>query len=436
MTDQHSTVGQAPDRVPEKVTRAQWKAFLAAFGGWALDGYNASLFGFVLSPAMVELLPRSGIPADQSHIAFFGELGVAIFLFGWGCSFVWGPIADKYGRVPTLMASIIVYAVFTFLAGFSQNVWELNALRLLAAIGIGGEWSMAGTFVSEVMPEGMRARFGGLLHSGTYWGFVLGAIVNLAIGLEVGWRAMFFIGVLPALFVLYIRTQVKGDAAKWTNLEGQKHRPLWALFAEVLRKPYRRRSLVNASLVTIALIGFWASSQYLPTSVANLVKASGNNVSHAALLGTLAAGLLSMITALACMFLIPITCDRFGRRPVMATLFVLMIIGIGGGYGLAYNSANLWLFLVFVVIMGVGGANFAIFTIWLPEQYPTAIRASGFAFSTTVSRFLAAGGTFLIGFGISSVGIALPLALTALPFLVGLALLLIAPETRGCVLPQ
>jgi len=101
MTDQHSTVGQAPDRVPEKVTRAQWKAFFAAFGGWPLDGYNASLFGFMLSPAMVELLPRSGIPADQSHIAFFGELGVAIFLFGWGCSFVWGPIADKYGQVPT-----------------------------------------------------------------------------------------------------------------------------------------------------------------------------------------------------------------------------------------------------------------------------------------------------------------------------------------------
>ncbi|MBO0876676.1 MAG: MFS transporter, partial [Pseudonocardia sp.] len=148
------------------VTPRQRKAFISAFGGWTLDGYNAGIFGLVLSPALSELLPRSGYAPNAGNVAFFGELGVALFLFGWGCSILWGPIADRFGRVPTLMASILVYALFTFLAGFSQNVWELCVFRLIAAIGIGGEWSLAGTFVAESMPERRRAFFGGLLHSG------------------------------------------------------------------------------------------------------------------------------------------------------------------------------------------------------------------------------------------------------------------------------
>jgi hypothetical protein len=94
------------------------------------------------------------------------------------------------------------------------------------------------------------------------------------------------------------------------------------------------------------------------------------------------------------------------------------------------------LFFVFVVVMGVGGADFAVFTIWLPEQYPTEVRASGFAFCTTMSRFLAAGGTFLIGYGIATEGIALPLALTAIPFLLAFWLLRLSPETRGQALPD
>lgn len=418
----------------EKTTKKQWKAFAGAFGGWTLDGYNAGLFGLILSPALTELLPRSGYAASPANIAFFGELGVAVFLFGWGCSFIWGPIADRYGRVPALMASILVYAIFTGLAGFSQNVWELNAFRLLAAVGIGGEWSLAGTFVSESMPERKRAFFGGLLHSGTYWGSVLGAAVNLLIGLSIGWRWMFFIGVLPALFVLYIRTQLRGDTERWTRLGSTRRRGFWAFFRDVLTPPYLGRSLNNAALVTIALIGFWASSQYLPTSIKELAESTGSTAGHAAVLGSLGAAVLAVLTATTCI-LIPIACERIGRRRALAILFTLMIIGVGGGYAVAYQSGSLGLFFVFIVIMGIGGADFAIFTIWLPEQYPTSMRASGFAFSTTVSRFLAAGGTFLIGFGISKAGIALPLALTAVPFLLGFILLRGSPETRGQELP-
>lgn len=422
---------------PDRVSPRQRKAFISAFGGWLLDGYNAGLFGLVLTPALTELLPESGYEADAANIAFFGELGVAMFLFGWGCSILWGPVADRFGRVPALMASILVYAVFTFLAGFSQDIWQLNVFRLLAAIGIGGEWSLAGTFVSESMPERRRAFFGGLLHSGTYWGFLLGALVNLAVGELLGWRWMFFLGVLPALFVLYIRTQVKQDSERWTAARTIVRRKgnVFSFLAGVLRPPYRTRSLSNAALVTIGLLGFWASSQYLPTAIKGLATRSGHSEATASALGTIGVAVLSLLTALGCIGA-PYLCNRFGRRRTLAVLFILMIIGIAGGYGLAFPADNLPLFFVFVVVMGVGGADFAVFTIWLPEQYPTSLRASGFAFSTTISRFVAAAGTFAIGWGISTAGISLSLALTAVPFLLAFALFGLSPETRDEVLPD
>lgn len=427
-----------PPLASTKLTPRQRKAFISAFGGWTLDGYNAGLFGLVLSPALTELLPRSGYAATTGNIAFFGELGVAMFLFGWGCSFVWGPVADRFGRVPALTASILVYAVFTCLAGFSANVWELGVFRLLAAVGIGGEWALAGTFVSESMPEKRRVFFGGFLHSGTYWGFLLAALVNLAVGPLVGWRGMFFIGVLPALFVLYIRTQVREDTDHWKTARGDRKaagQGFWAAMGTVLRPPYRTRTIVNALLVTVALLGFWASSQYLPTAVKGLATAHGWSPDAAAELGTLGSAVLSLLTALACIAA-PALCHRWGRRRILAALFAIMIVGIAGGYAIAFPAGSVALFFVFIVVMGIGGADFAVFTIWLPEQYPTNGRASGFAFSTTMSRYVAAAGTFAIGYGISAAGIALPLALTAVPFLLGFALLRGAPETRGQVLPE
>lgn len=418
---------------PASVTPRQRKAFISAFGGWTLDGYNAGIFGLVLSPALSELLPKSGYAPNAGNVAFFGELGVAVFLFGWGCSILWGPIADRFGRVPALMASILVYAVFTFLAGLSQNVWELCVFRLIAAIGIGGEWSLAGTFVAESMPERRRAFFGGLLHSGTYWGFLLGALVNLAIGELLGWRWMFFVGLLPALFVLYIRSQVRQDTARWQ--EAHQRAGFWSYLRDVLRPPYRTRSLCNATVVTIALLGFWASSQYLPTAIKALALGSGYGPGASAALGSIGTAVLALLTALGCICA-PLLCNRFGRRRTLAALFVLMIIGISGGYAWAYPEKNLPLFFLFIVVMGIGGADFAVFTIWLPEQYPTSLRASGFAFSTTISRFVAAIGTFAIGYGISAAGIALPLALTAVPFLLAFALLRFSPETRDQILPD
>lgn len=425
----------AADLAKTKVTSDQWKGFIGAFGGWMLDGFNASIFGLVLLPAMTELLPKSGYAVNPQTIGYFGELGVAIFLAGWGCSFIWGPIADRFGRVPALMYSILVYAIFTFLAGLSQNIWQLSLFRFIAAVGIGGEWSMAGTLVAETMPERLRPMFGGILHAGVYVGLLLGAAVNYAIGIHLGWRWMFYLGLIPALFVLYIRSQTK-EPARWVDVSGQTSRTsFFGFFAKLMQPPYRKRTWINVILLFVALTGFWAGSQYLGVSILTLASQQGIARPTALRLATLGLGMLSVFTIIGCL-LVPWLADRIGRRSTLAVLFVLMIIGIAGGFGWGFYAHSMIAFFAFIPILGLGGADFAVFTVWLPEQYHTEVRATAFAFCTTMSRFIAAAGTFLIGYAISEAHtIGWPLALTAVPFVFGIGLAYLAPETKGEILP-
>ena len=419
-----------------EISGHQWRAFFGAFGGWALDGFDLGIFGLVLGPAMTELLPKSGYPVNTATVGFFGELGVAIFLAGWGCSFIWGPIADRLGRVPALSLSILVYATFTCAAGFSQTIWQLSFFRFLSAVGLGGEWSMAGTLVAETIPERLRPRFGGILHAGVYGGILLGSVANYAIGLQFGWRSMFFLGILPALFVLYIRSQTK-EPGRWVKVSDRTRRTAYTSFlAKILAAPYRRRTWINVLLLFIALTGFWAGSQYLGASILTLAAQQGIGRPQALTIATLALGALSLFTIIGCL-IVPWLAQRIGRRHTLMISFVLMIIGIAGAFGWGYYAGNINIFLAFIPILGIGGADFAVFTVWLPEQYPTEIRATAFAFCTTMSRFVAAAGTFLIGSAIAAAHtIGWPLALTALPFLIGLWLAYQGPETTGQVLPD
>ena len=422
--------------VNKKITSNQWKGFIGALGGWTLDGFNMSIFGLVLAPAMTELLPKSGYAANSQNIGYFGQLGVAIFLIGWGCSFVWGPVADRLGRVPAMMYSILVYAVFTFLAGFSQTIWQLFLFRFVAAVGIGGEWSMAGTLVAETMPEELRPTFGGILHAGVFIGTLLGSVVNYAIGIRLGWRWMFFIGLVPAVFVLYIRKETK-EPSRWVKVSNAARKLSYSeFFVRILQPPYRRRTVLNVVLLFVAMMGYWAGSQYLGASILTIATEHGIARMAGLRLATFGLGLLSLFTIAGC-FAVPWLANRVGRRNTLALLFLLMIVGIGGGFGWAYYAHNITYFIAFIPILGLGGADFAVFTVWLPEQYPTQVRATAFAFCTTMSRFVAAAGTFLIGYAISEAHtLGWPLALTAVPFVFGIALSYMAPETKGQMLPE
>src|SRR5438094_2554682 len=189
------------NRTPLKtpLNRQQVAGFWAAWAGWLLDGMDSVIYALVLAPALTELLPRSGLDASPRSVASAGSLLFALFLVGWGFSFVWGPVADRFGRTRALAATILVYSLFTGLAAFATNVWQLGLFRFLAGVGVGGEWSMAGTYVAEAWPEDRRKMGAGYLQTGYYVGFFVAAALNYTVGAHYGWRAMFLCGFAPVL---------------------------------------------------------------------------------------------------------------------------------------------------------------------------------------------------------------------------------------------
>jgi len=127
-------VGVANRPVRTKLSREQITGFWGAWAGWTLDGMDSVIYALVISPALMELLPKSGYEVTPANVGFVGSILFALFLVGWGLSLIWGPIADKFGRTRVLAATIFVYATFTGLAALSQTVWQLGLFRLLAGI--------------------------------------------------------------------------------------------------------------------------------------------------------------------------------------------------------------------------------------------------------------------------------------------------------------
>jgi MFS family permease len=429
---------QEASEVP--LNRNQIRGFWAAWGGWALDGMDSFIYALVLVPSLRDLLPPSGIPATKGAIGLYGGLLLALFLIGWGMAFLWGPVGDKFGRVRTLMITIVWYSVFTFLSALVTNVGQLAVLRLLAGIGIGGEWAMGGTFVAEEWPESRRRAGAGYMHTGYYVGIFLAAIANYVIGGRFGhngWRVMFAVGGLPALLLAAVRHGVT-EPSRWKAKEHVVHSwAIWGPFAVLFSKPLRRRTILNALFMLASICGLWAGTVYVPSAVTTLAEAAGRVGPQAAQLASRATMLVAFATILGCL-LMPWLAERAGRRGALAFYFTLMLVFITLTFGKVFymGPAALPWFFVCLFFLGLGGANFAVYTLWLPEQYPTECRASAFAFSTSVARFGGAAITFLVGAGVQHYGsLGVPIAITSLAFALGLLLLPFGVETRGQVLP-
>jgi MFS family permease len=415
------------------LTAAQRSGFWAAWTGWALDGMDGFIYALVLSPALTELLPRSGMDGSPANVAKVGSLLFALFLVGWGLALFWGPIADRFGRVRTLAASVLMYAIFTGAAAFSQNVWELATFRLLAGIGIGGEWALAGTYVAESWPENRRKMAAGYLQTGYYLGFFLAAALNFTVGARFGWRAMFLCGLAPVVLSLYVVLKVK-EPERWQRSEDNV--PRVSPLREIFSVAYRKRTLVNAVLLTVSIIGLWAGAVYEPTAIIALSKRAGMDTPHAVRMASAGTGLLSIGTILGCL-VAPWLCEKLGRRGATAIYFIGMAFCIWLAFGWAfYQAGGLYVFIGVLFLLGFFGGNFAIYSLWLPEQYATRVRATAFAFTTSFGRFIGAGVNFLLAWSIAQHGsLGLPVACTAFAFLVGLAFIPLALETWGRPLP-
>ena len=433
MLDLRTTASRTP------LSTKQIRGFWAAWAGWTLDGMDSFIYALVLVPAMTELLPRSGINATAGNVGYYGSVLFALFLVGWGLSMLWGPVADRFGRIRTLSLTILCYSVFTCVSAFATNIWQLAFFRLLAGIGIGGEWSMGGTFVAEEWPDDRRAQGAGYMHTGYYFGVFLAAIANALVGARYGWRVMFALGGTPALLVGWIRYGVR-EPVRWRSraVDLGRRPAMGTAFLTLFSSRYARRTLLNSTYLLISIVGLWAGTVYVPASVTQIAVRAGYRAADAARLASYGTMILSTGTILGCLALPPLSA-ALGRRATLAVYFVIMFFSISLGFGYAFylqSHALAW-FMVSLFVLGVGGANFAMYTLWLPEQYSTDCRASAFAFATSVGRFIGAGITFLVGAGVAYFGtIGTPVALTSIAFLIGLLLTPFGEETRGLPLPE
>jgi MFS family permease len=208
-------------------------------------------------------------------------------------------------------------------------------------------------------------------------------------------------------------------------------------FAKLFSPMYARRTWLNSVYLLVSIVGLWAGSVYVPTSVTQIAVRGGYSAADAARFASYGTMVLSIGTILGCIVLPPMA-ERFGRRLTLGLYFVVMFFSISLGFGyIFYLPSALAPFFAVLFFLGVGGANFAMYTLWLPEQYSTECRGSAFAFATSVGRFAGAGITFLVGAGVARFHtIGTPVALTSIAFLIGLLLLPFGEETRGQVLPD
>ena len=427
-----------PIRTKTPLTTNQKKGFIAAYAGWTLDGMDAFIYGLVLVPALRELLPASGIEATTANIGVWGSFLFAMFLAGWGLSMFWGMIGDRIGRVRALALTIIAYSVFTLMCGLVTNIWQLAILRVLCGFGLGGEQPVGSTFVAESLPEDRRVKFAGYLHTGYYVGFLLASIANYTIGANFGWRWMFAFGGLPALFVGWIMSNVK-ESHKFEEMKKTKKPSIAQSFGALFTSKYKNRTIVMSLIYLVSIIGQWAGSIYVPTAITQIALRQGAVAADAARTASWAGAVLAIGTVIGCLCA-PILAERFGRRVAMAMFMSLLTVTTAVAFGWAFfimGPNALEIFFIMTFFLGLAGANFAMYTLWLPELFETSSRGSGMGFISSIGRFVGVGMVFLIAAGVNHFGnIGTPIALTSIVLFAGLFLLPFTVETKGQPLPR
>ena len=404
------------------LSRYQLLVLLVAWLGWVFDSMDATIYNLVLTPALRELL---GSRNTAENIGWYGGIILAIFLVGWALGgILLGILADYLGRARTLVLAILIYAVFTGFAGFARSWWELALYRFVTALGVGGEWASGAILVAEVLPESLRVRGAGILQSAWGAGYFLAAGVYLLLSGQ-SWRVMFFVGVVPALVGLFALLKVH-EPERWRNARpsGTDRLTLWELFA-----PSRRRdTLVGSALAFVAVFGLWGATNWTPSLVRELIEP-----------GRLAAVEITKRVSYAVMslnggaivgyFAFPPLAERWGRKPA----FGVMMAGSAVALPVAFLAPKSYLASL-VILPALGfftNGIFSGFPVYLPELFPTRIRATGAGFCFNAGRVLAASGPFITGYLVAQMGsFARAASAIALIYVVGMLVLLFARETK------
>jgi MFS family permease len=329
----------------------------------------------------------------------------SLLLLGWATGGVlFGMICDRIGRVRTLMLTMLLYAVGTAACAGATSLWMLAAFRLVASLGIGGEWAAGASMVAEVMPEKRRVEGGALLYTAAPFGLFLATYVNYQVAgvwfannTEQSWRYVFLFGLLPASIAFIVRLFVR-EPERWESVKAHSR----ARVREIFTPQLCRATYLGTLAVVIALIGFWSCSAFIPVIASGLARTSAelrgldkgatqSLIEHWKVTGTMAFNLGGLLGTL---LTIPIA-KRLGRRPMFALYFGASAIAFFTIFGLNM-AAETRLFMFFVIGVPVFGV-FGAFPYYLPELFPTRLRATGAGFCYNIGRVLASVGPFVVG---------------------------------------
>jgi MFS family permease len=420
----------------EGVTRYQWLVLFVAWLGWVFDSMDATIYALVMQPALHDLLRAPGTgPVSADVIGWYGGIIFSIFLIGWAVGGVlFGVVADKFGRTKTLVFTILIYAVFTGMAALSRTWWELALFRFLTALGIGGEWAAGAALVAEVFPEEKRAQAAGLLQSAWAAGFLVASIITLLLR-DHGWRPVFVVGIAPAVVALLVRLWVK-EPERWINARVEEKRSgtqSRQRLAELFAPGLARSTLVGSGLAFVAVFGLWGATNWTPTLIRALPDLRELGPSELTSRVSYATMMLNAGAVFGYLSFGPLA-DRVGRRPVFAMMCVGSLVMLPITFLTPRSYGNVMLLLPLLGFFNNG--IFSGFPIYLPELYPTRIRATGAGFCFNVGRVLASTGPLMMATLIRKLGGFGPaVSAVALVYVVGLLILPFAPETRGKPLP-
>lgn len=412
------TLSSAPNK------KAAYLALAAAFLGWLFDGFEIGLFPVVARPALLDMLG----PGHEGDVGKWMGIITAAFLVGaalGGAAFGW--LGDRIGRVKAMSFSILCYSLFSGAGYFAQEPWHLGAFRFVAALGMGGEWALGVALVMEVWPEKHRPWLAGAIGAAANLGMVIVGVIALNIRVtQDSWRWMFLVGASPAILTFLIRLFVP-ESEKWQHAKAIPHvdgSPL----RRVLRGALLKRTLVGIVISSVALIGTWASVQWIPLWADVMAKGDTGAKANAHMVSSLGAVIGSLLA--------PMLLGRFSRRWGYFTLCALSLIICG--YLFRTQSAYTGHFIFTVFLTGTATAAFyGFFPLYLPELFPTAVRATGQGLCYNAGRLIAAAGALTSGElvrhygGYAEMG-----AVITLVYIVGMVAIWFAPETKGKPLPD
>jgi MFS family permease len=360
----------------QKPTRQHFEILFMSWAGWVFDFYDLILFTFLLIPIGKEL--------GLSNVELSYVLGSSLAATALGGVF-FGILSDRYGRKKVLQWTILTYSVGTFFSGFSTNLEMLMFFRIITGLGVGGEWATGQTYVGETFPPHVRGRYGAMMQTGAPFGIVLASLVGGFLAPEIGWKACFFVSILPALLVVYIRRRLpesdvwlerKRVAAAELREAARSLTAFFEKFGTLFSPKYRRLFVQSLILAIFDMSAYWFTYSWLPGYLHqqrefSLVK------SALWMLVTQAGGVLGYLS-------FGYVADRFGRRPAYSVYSVIMAMGLVM-ITLLWESIVVYpaIILSCMFLVGFGTGMFSGYGPLFAELFPTDIRntAMGSAFN-------------------------------------------------------